>query len=62
MRSVIAVCSLSFWVGSPVFGERLSSIIRLADSMFDKSEDPIVIEAPKGKRHILPISATFRVR
>jgi hypothetical protein len=30
--------------------------------MFDKSEHPIVIEAPEGKRHILPISATFRVR
>jgi hypothetical protein len=35
---------------------------RIADSMFDKSEHPIVIEAPEGKRHILPISATFRVR
>jgi hypothetical protein len=30
--------------------------------MFDKPEDPIMIETPEGKRHILPISATFRVR
>jgi hypothetical protein len=35
---------------------------RIAYSMFDKPEDPIMIETPEGKRHILPISATFRVR
>src|SRR5206468_12846199 len=34
----------------------------ITDSMRDEPEHPIMIETPEGKRHILPISATFRVR
>jgi hypothetical protein len=30
--------------------------------MRDEPEHPIMIETPEGKRHILPISATFRFR
>jgi hypothetical protein len=35
---------------------------RIAYPMFDKPEDPIMIETPEGSCHTLPTSTTFRVQ
>ena len=34
----------------------------VADAMFHKLDEPLLAHRVEGKRHILPISATFRVR
>ena len=35
---------------------------RITDSMFYKPEHPIVVEAPKGSSHRLPITVIFQIR
>ena len=34
----------------------------VADAVLQEADQPVMVDAAKGKHHILPISVTFRVR